>query len=288
MTLTYLGPFGALREFDCLPPEIAVQGQRQSYRGITVVGRAYTQQAQQTARQWNWLLNPVTPQILYELEALQLNTYGPPPWRWYDPYAAETNMLPQGAAIPGSTYELGQLFSQQTLIPTATPSAWDGRPIGWAVDVTDELIAPALDGEVDPVPVIVGRTYTFSVSGLKITDDDWTVALRWVDADGATISESTAGIGINANPQRGVVTGTAPLTTAGVLVVVRADTADEVIESVTALQLTESDSAVDWYPGQGIPRVSIPAGIDGVLRRVRLGECDPSMRGATVTLVEVG
>lgn len=289
----WLGRFGALRPFACLPAEIQGQAEREGTRGVTIDGRPYTQQAPRKGRTWRWPIDVGDNATLREIYAIEAGAYGPPPYRWYDPWAAEFNLLPANTAVPGLAFDLTGVWwdgSTTGVSASSTVETFDGLPVAYGVDLTGDgvLSAPAFNGDEDPVPVVPGRPYTFSVSGLKTGGDPWEVSLAWVDADQVQISTVTEAVAPDPEPQRAVVTGVAPPSAAGVLCEVSAS-AYETVRSLTMFQLTETDAATTWHTGLGAPRVSLPFGFDEVLIRVRGGVCDESRRGLPrLTVVEVG
>lgn len=289
----YLGPFGALRAFSCLPANIVSDVQRPNFRGSTLDGRAYTQQTPRSRRIWAWPIEVGDPATLRELFSIEQGVYGPPPYRWYDPWAAELNLLPQGATAPGSVFDLEQLswnVTTTTVTESSPVTTFNGLPVAYGVDLSEDgvLVVPGFEGHEDPVPVLPGRPYTFTVSGLKTAGEPWEIALVWVDGNQAEVAEDAAAVPADPAAQRGVLTGVAPAGASGVLAEVRAG-AYTGVQSLTMFQLTETSEAVPWHPGQGVPRVSLPEGYRENLIRIRRDECDFSKRGmAPLTLVEVG
>lgn len=299
--LSYLGPFGCLRPIPCLPRSIAAPSPRPSSRGVTIWGVSFTQQAPRRASTWTLDIGPATPALIRDLEALELGSYGPPPWRWYNPFAAPLNMLPQGVAVPGSLYELenlGGIFDNDTPPDTLYDPdlclAFSVRVSGNAVTglpVTGGMFAPAREGLPDPVPVIPTRTYTFTANGQAVTGSGWFLRLHWVDRNGDTVSADDGTVvpfdAVNAT--RAEVSAAAPTGAAGVLVEVHNVDPNDSVSSITALQLTETDAPVTWYPGMGMPRVSIPGGFDRVLVALRqLCDEGDDIHTVSVALVEVG
>lgn len=298
--LSYIGPFGCLRPIACLPPQIEAPSPRPSSRGVTIWGVPFTQQAPRRASTYTLELGPATPELIRELVALEHGSYGPPPWRWYNPYAATLNMLPQGAAVPGSLYELENLGgsvindSPPTMFDPDLCLAYSVQVAGNAVTgiaVTGGAFAPAREGLPDPVPVIPGRTYTFTANGQAVTGSGWFTRLSWVNAAGEVISDSDGSV-IPASAlvaTRGEVSAAAPTGAAGVLVGVHSVDDDGLVDSVTALQLTETAEPVTWYSGVGMPRISIPGGLEGALVALRqLCDIGDDMHTVSIVLVEVG
>lgn len=260
---TRIGPFGHLVEVRSpgrpLPADIV----RPSSTTTLLSGAVRSQRAPASSRRWTWNLPWGDSTDLSGLVALEQGVLGPPPWRWYDPMAAHTNMLPPAAAVPGLG---GDLTYLDGTVENAGAMTVDGVRLAWSV--SGDFTVPALDSDPDPVPVIEGRSYTASA----YLDGAGTVTLKWVDDSGSEVSTVDA-----SGSDRVSVTEEAPSGAAGALVTVADAT------RTSGLQLTEGP-LVGWFPGQGIPRVTI-AGLGQIYRLVT---GDSQRRDVTVDLVEVG
>lgn len=274
----YLGPFGHLLELRDPEPSVSVPIERASTESVRMDGAVgVVQRAQKAPRSWelSWpYLDEADAAVLLGLEQ---GAYGAGPFWFYDPFAVRVNMLPPAVAVPG----VGGDFSQVPLVAGVVTAAAgitlpDGRPIGSAVETTGASIVFGIG--TDPVPVLADTVYT--VSAHTVSAVAATLTLNWVDDAGDALS-SSAGVAVASGTQRPYVTAVAPVGAHGATATLSLSAGSG---KVTALQMTEGGLR-DWFPGQGVPRVSIN-GLDQVYEVLR-GD-DEQDRSFTATMREIG
>ncbi|TDE02829.1 hypothetical protein [Jiangella asiatica] len=263
MSSTWIGRLGALQEIRC-PAPVEAPVERPSTPRLNLAGMRSIQRAPRSARRWTLSLAWATPAEVAALVELESGSLANPsvPTYWYDPYAAATNMLRPSVAAPGlwgdEPYEaVGGGTLTYSVLGGALPLI--DVPLG-------EAVAPV-------VPVLEGRTYTASTFASASSH----VGLRWVDADGVTLSTTAGSTGTG----RLSATGAAPAGAGGVRVVLDPDVAG----NFNRVQLTETATVIDWLPGEGIPRVSV----SGMQRTHQAVWDDGTVRSDyTAELLEVG
>jgi hypothetical protein len=216
---TWIGPFGALVEVRSPQRPLQMKTVRPTSELTLLSGRTVVQRAPGTSRRWTWDFPSGWQEELAALVALEQGVFGPPPWWWYDPMVAYTNMLPPQVASPGLGGD----------VP-------DGAVPAGPVEVDGVRHVAAVEGAwVTPtVPVLPGRTYTGSRYGTG------TLALRWVDADGVQVDRDQA-VTVDG---RLVAAGTAPAGT----VLALDGTAGTAVSAPDAAPLRiVGDLDVAWY-----------------------------------------
>lgn len=273
----YLGPFGYLFELRGPEPAVPTNPNRANSEQIRMDGAVgVVQRAQRAPRAWelSWpFLDDADAAVLIGLEQ---GVYGTGPLWFYDPFAARANMLTPAVATPGIAGD----WSAVPLVAgdVEAGAGWvlpAGPPVRTAVNLTVPL-SVGVDSST-PVPVRPGWVYTASAY-TDHASGTCAVGLAWVDDGGVLVGTST-GATVAAGQHRPYITAAAPSTAAGVFVTVQFSVAG----SATALQLNEG-SLRDWFPGRGIPRVSV-TGLDEVYELLR---ADTEERSFTATLREVG
>ncbi|MGH8878470.1 MAG: hypothetical protein ACRD0P_14185, partial [Stackebrandtia sp.] len=95
-----IGPLGSMIEVSS-PAEMPVEVNRESVTKTLVSGQAVMYRATRSARTWTWSIPWASDDDIDNLLALEQGAWGPPPYRWYDPMAAATNMVPDVVAAAG-------------------------------------------------------------------------------------------------------------------------------------------------------------------------------------------
>lgn len=234
----YLGPLGrmvAVRTSQTSP----VEHTRAGAEYTLATGQRRTYRAPRSARRWKWDIPWATDSEIDDLLALEQGAYGPPPWRYYDPMAAATNMFPDVIAAAGSGTAPFRWFAtaQSAVSVGGALDLPDGRRFPVSLSPNTTLQFPIRRGLPDPIPVFPGRPYTASA---YVEDGSGTLSLLWRDVDGGSLGrvDSDSGTG------RLVATGTAPEGAAGVLVEVSIGTPGQALSLRTGGYVSTPDSPV--------------------------------------------
>lgn len=281
----YIGPLGALVEFEC-PSSLAPTTSRAASSRASATGVIKEQQAPRTNRQWQVGIGLATPSQIAGLAALVEGEFGPGPFWFVDPWAAVTNLMTPRA----STLQEGYWA---TVSGTWTPGGSyvtddTGQRVGstLACPVGGSLRMPTYPQPngatpTDFVPVIPGRPVTCSV---WMTGVDADIRVIFRDAYGDIVSrvDSAPQTIVGGRLRRVHVSTTAPIGAAGV------EFRPRNARQVARPAVTWTSAPVDWHVGQGAPRTTV-TGLD---QDVIMAIADPSdsrrYTGASFTVREVG
>jgi hypothetical protein len=209
-----VGPLGNL--ISVRSPQAMPASQSRDSETLTLAtGQVVQYRAPRSARTWQWSLPWATDDDVDDLLALEQGAFGPAPWRWYDPVAAATNMLPDVVAAAGIGEAPWRWFADRESLVSQGGSITleDGRKLPQSISPNGTVQFPMrrnVDGvtAVDPLPVIPGRAYTLT---LTLENGTGVLSLVWVDAAGELLSR----VDTARDDGRLVASGTAPLTAAG-------------------------------------------------------------------------
>jgi hypothetical protein len=248
----------------------------QAYDFLTGQGMHQVSRLAQGTRLYTVNWNAMHIDTYSRLEEFLLGTNGQGPWAFIDP--SRPNLLLPNQAASGSVFNdarhwttntgaanEGQVSASTLFVNRARAT----RSIRWFFTVAAAVV-PVLRFTSTyrnwfGVPVVPTLPYAFSIyaraDGTVDSDITTGVRLRWLDAAGAQISESSGGnISVLAAWQRLTVTGNAPANAA--YVEPRVITVGSSITTGASLYLDspllEQDSVVnDWAPGTGLRPVQI-------------------------------
>lgn len=235
-----IGPLGRMIEVrspQAMPSEV----DRPSTQVTLVNGQRIAYRSPRSAREWAWEIPYGTDDDIEPLLVLEQGALGPPPWRWYDPMAAATNMLPDVIAAAGTGPAAWRwfgpdLFSAEVGGPV---TLHNGYRFAQSLMPARTLTFPYRQGAPDPVPVIPGRAYTFSMH--LFDDADGTLSMLWVDEDSELVDEVVEPLEVG----RMVLSGEAPENAAGVLFQWAAGTPTSVADVRAGHIATETVPAFD-------------------------------------------
>ena len=224
--LSWIGPLGGLLPMRSMPPGIEASRPARVSRRQALDGSVAAQVLPMSQREYAWTLSHADSDDIRHLYALYQGAHGPGPFWLYDSLAAGRNMLSPSVATPGLT----------------------GR-LGWNGDVTSParglLYVASGSADTDVLPVLA-QVYTASV---EAGTSPAQVQIEWTDANGDAVGSVASESGTG----RLAVTGAAPEGAAGVRMVLDPETS----ATFQRPQLTETDDAVEWFPGVGLPRVVV-------------------------------
>jgi hypothetical protein len=174
------------------------------------------------------------------LVALEQGAYGPGPFRFYDPFAAQTNMLPDVLAAAGTGPAPWRWvgYDKATALAGGPIELADGRTLAQSLIPQQTLTFPVRNNNADPIPVFPGRAYTASAhlaGGLGTISLVWTDAAGDIITSGAVMSDFTTG--------RISATGEAPVNAAGVLIRISAGDITSSLNLQGAAWATTPDAA---------------------------------------------
>lgn len=210
--MTLIGPYGGLIEVRAPKGPVPITVERAVTATTTLGGNRIAQRAPRAGRSWQWDFTAADVTEFGHLFALEDGTYGLPPFRLYDIYAARLNMLPEYVACAGRGSDPWRwLAASSSALTVDGPMVLDdGQRLAYSIVPTETLLLPHRQGVPDPVPVIEGRTYTASA---YIEGEPGRVGLTWCNEFGGILDTDTSTLGTG----RRVVTATAPSGAHGVL-----------------------------------------------------------------------
>lgn len=210
--MTLIGPYGGLVDVRSSRAPMKTTPTRATSEATTLGGMRVAQRAQRSARSWVWDFTAADIGDIAKLLALEDGSYGPGPYRWYDPLAARLNMLPEHVAAAGKGTEPWRWLAPaaSALSVDGPVTLDDGQRLAYSMIPTETLLIPHRQGVPDPIPVVAGRPYTASA---YIEGGPGRVGLTWCDQYGAILDTDTSTLGTG----RRVVTALAPAGAHGVL-----------------------------------------------------------------------
>ncbi|NED96442.1 hypothetical protein G1H11_14120 [Phytoactinopolyspora alkaliphila] len=264
MTTVWIGPAGAMREVRS-PAPMQVSYGRHHHVSRLLSGTHTIQIPPGAPRRWSWEMSWATREELAYLTELEAGLHGGE-YYWYDPMALESNMLSAAASMPGTEPQLGwSPIDGASSAVVAAPGVLEVDGTAWS----------------SLVPLLPGRTYTAAVENV---DASASVDLMLARLDAAGDVIQVDGPASASAGQRAVLTVTVPESTNGASqqLMLLSPTAPCL---VSRPQLTETDSAVDWLPGMGIPRVVV-SGVSEIYQMAVAGL--PTRSDWSAQLIEVG
>ncbi|MGH3657081.1 MAG: hypothetical protein ACRDUA_10495 [Micromonosporaceae bacterium] len=225
---------------------------------VTLGGHRYVQRAPRSLRRYSWTIPFAAAAEVTALFEIEQGVLGGTIYL-YDEWVARWNMLPAGAATPALGGDTGAW----------TPDTGGTITYGFSGTIPNIAVDGTGDALAQPVPVIVGRTYTLAAEASA----NARVRMRWLNTAGSTISTSDGATGTG----RRTLTATAPASAASVQC--RLDPTTPPV-SFSQIQLIEGGAAIGWLPGLGMPRVALA----GIGQAYRAGW----VRDITAELTEVG
>lgn len=223
MYSSLIGPLGQMIEVRS-PTSMPVSIDRPAASLTLANGQRATYRTPRHSREWQWNIPFSTDDEIDDLLALEAGAYGPGPWRWYDPMAARTNMLPDVVAACGTGPMPWRWLTDQPSNVTPTgPIQIGDRTIANSIAPATTLRLPVRNGEPDPVPVIPGKTYTASV---YVSNGDGRISLEWIGQSNTVISREQSAFSTG----RISVTGEAPTDAVGATVMIETGTVGQALE----------------------------------------------------------
>ncbi|PSK95764.1 hypothetical protein CLV30_12816 [Haloactinopolyspora alba] len=262
-----IGPLGDLRQVRCTVAPAQVTHDAQAARVKALDGTRYVQFPPSDRRAWQWDLVWASAEELRWLVELEQGVHGDALY-FYEPIAAQLNMLGPGAATPGIEPGTG---------------GWTKHPVpasSLSVPERGVIQTSGNGGHSPTVPVAPGRTYAASIENVGTVDQD--AAVITYDTTGAVIETMSLLPSPTPPGQRATATVTTPaVDVLAARIALQPSGTDEA--RWTRPQLTETSGAVPWQPGVGIPRVVL-SGVAEAYRSTSFA----TRRDHSVTIIEVG
>lgn len=283
----YLGPPGNLQK---LPgPRTGVQANLVRQGGTAVLaGGGYVIDTTGRSRQYTLNWQRMTQADFATLEGLYVGLWGPGPFCLLDP--VRVNLLPANVATGTDSDRATTLFAATvgTLASSTTVADNGLRSLKWTpgtLSAAQSVTAPSTPAD-NAVPVIsTSQSYVVSMRARLGSGSDAAngrAELRWYDASGSAVSTSqgtSTALSTSAWTTL-TATDTPPSTAVFVGIAFQTPTATGApVFHVDSCQLQLGDTATDWVPGTGVPRVGIDQMPDSYPQNAR--------HDVTMTLLEV-